>query len=69
MAPDDPLDEARRQIGQTCMQARGLLGPVLESAEGVKTDMIGRGWSPANAESVAVAYVQGMLRTVLGGVK
>lgn len=68
MAPDDQLNEGRQQIGRTCMQARDLLCPVLESAEGVKADMIGRGWTPVNAEAVAVAYVQGMLRIVLGGV-
>lgn len=66
MVPDDQFNDARQQIGQACMQARDLLGPVLESAEGVKADMISRGWTPPNAEAVAVAYVQGMLRSVLG---
>jgi hypothetical protein len=66
MAPDDQFGEARQQVGQACMQTRELLDPVLVSAEGVKADMIGRGWGEANAEAVATAYVQGMLKNVLG---
>lgn len=69
MAPDKQFEQSRREVGEACMQARDLLGPVLESAEGVKADMISRGWTPHNAEAVAVAYVQGMLRSVLGGVR
>lgn len=67
VAPDEQFEQSRREVGQACMQARDLLGPVLESAEGVKADMVGRGWTEANAEGVALAYVQGMLRKVFGG--
>lgn len=64
--PDDMLDPMRQQIVHACLQTRDLITPILESAEGVKADMVARGWTPANAEAVAVAYVQSMLKSVLG---
>lgn len=66
MTNDDPFAVGRQQVAQACMQTRDLLTPVLESAEGVKADMIARGWNDRNAEAVAVSYVQAMLKNVLG---
>lgn len=54
------------QVAQACMTTRTVIAPVLESAEGVKSEMVARGWNPANAEAVASAYVQVMLKSVLG---
>ena len=67
--PDDDsyISAMRQQVAQACMQTRDLITPILESAEGVKADMVARGWSPANAETVAAAYVQSMQMTALGG--
>lgn len=55
------------QVAQACMQTKELVTPILESAEGIKADMIGRGWSEPNAEKVATSYVQAMLKTAIGG--
>jgi hypothetical protein len=55
------------QVAAACMQAREVISPILESAEGVKADMVGRGWSEINAERVATSYVQAMLKTAIGG--
>ena len=65
--PDGELDPMRRMVAEACMQTRDLITPILESAEGVKADMVARGWNPGNAETVAAAYVQAMLKTALGG--
>ncbi|MBL3664549.1 hypothetical protein JL475_00615 [Streptomyces sp. M2CJ-2] len=67
MFGDDALAAMLQQVAAACMQAKEMIGPILESAEGVKADMIGRGWSEANAEAVATSYVQAMLKTALGG--
>lgn len=55
------------QVAGACMQATEVIAPILESAEGVKADMVGRGWSEINAERVATSYVQAMLKTAIGG--
>jgi hypothetical protein len=65
--PDDMLDPMRQQVVQACLQTRDLITPILESAEGVKADMVARGWTAVNAEAVAVAYVQSMLKSAIGG--
>lgn len=64
---DDVTATLVAQIAQGCMQATGLIAPILESAEGVKADMVARGWSEINAERVATSYVQSMLKTAIGG--
>ncbi|MFE7233892.1 hypothetical protein ACFVAF_25145 [Streptomyces sp. NPDC057596] len=55
------------QVAAACMQTTEVIAPILESAEGIKADMVGRGWSEANAERVATSYVQAMLKTAIGG--
>lgn len=62
----DGAADAQQLVAQACMETRELLTPVLESAAGVKADLVSRGWSEVNAESVATAYVQGMLAKVFG---
>jgi hypothetical protein len=64
---EDPMAAMLAQVAQACMQTKELVTPMLESAEGIKADMIGRGWSDANAEKVATSYVQAMLKTAIGG--
>ncbi|MEU6058021.1 hypothetical protein [Streptomyces sp. NPDC047097] len=49
------------------MQMRDVLTPILEAAEGVKADMVARGWSAQNAETVAAGFAQTVLRGVAGG--
>lgn len=55
------------QVAAACMQAKEVIAPILDSAEGVKADMVGRGWSEVNAERVATSYVQSMLKSAIGG--
>lgn len=64
---EDPMAAMLQQVAQACMQTKELITPILESREGIKADMIGRGWSEPNAEKVATSYVQAMLKTAIGG--
>lgn len=64
---EDQMAAMLQQVAQACMQTKELITPMLESAEGIKADMIGRGWSEVNAERVATSYVQAMLKSSLGG--
>ena len=67
MFDPEQLAVMQQQVAEACMQIRELIVPVLESAEGVKADLVARGWSQANAEGVAAHYAQATLRTALGG--
>lgn len=53
------------QVAAACMQTKEVISPILDSAEGVKADMVGRGWAETNAERVATSYVQAMLKRVI----
>ncbi len=64
---EDHMAAMLQQVAAACMQTKELITPILESAEGIKADMVGRGWSEANAERVATSYVQAMLKTAIGG--
>lgn len=64
---DPVVDAMVQQVAAACMQTKELIAPILDSAEGVKVDMVGRGWAEANAERVAAAYVQAMLKRVIEG--
>lgn len=66
--PDDSMDFIQQQVAQACMQTRDVISPILESAEGMKADMVSRGWTPVNAEAVATAYVQSMLQKALAAI-
>ena len=64
---DETVRAMLAQIAQACMQTKELITPILESAEGIKADMVSRGWMDVNAERVATSYVQAMLKTAIGG--
>lgn len=64
---DPALDAMVQQVAAACMQTKELITPILDSAEGVKADMVGRGWAETNAERVAASYVQAMLKRVIEG--
>ena len=64
---DETVRAMLAQIAQACMQTKELITPILESAEGIKADMVARGWMDVNAERVATSYVQAMLKTAIGG--
>lgn len=67
MFDPEQTDAMQRQVAEACMQTRELIAPILESAEGVKADMVGRGWAESNAERVATSYVQSMLSRIITG--
>lgn len=65
MTHDDAASQRAALVTQACMEASETIAPILDSAEGVKANMVGRGWSEVNAEQVATTYVQGMLKRVI----
>lgn len=65
MSDRDALNQQVTLVANACLETKELIAPVLDSAEGVKADMVGRGWSEMNAERVATSYVQGMLKRII----
>jgi hypothetical protein len=65
MTHDDGQSQRVALVAQACMETTETIAPILDSAEGVKADMIGRGWGEGNAEQVATTYVQAMLKRVI----
>lgn len=62
--PDDPtLAAVRHRLAAEMLQAQETLAPIYDAADGVKADMISRGWSPQNAEAAALSWLQGVLPT------
>ncbi|MDX2800198.1 hypothetical protein [Streptomyces scabiei] len=67
MSDPSAIAAMQQQVAAACMETKELIAPILDSAEGVKADMVGRGWAEANAERVATSYVQSMLKRVIEG--
>lgn len=59
----NPNDNARNRalMGTALLEAREQFGPIFDSADGIRAEMEGRGWSPAAAEKVALTWLMGML--------
>lgn len=51
---DDEVQRVSELVSHSLMNMKELLDPVLDSAEGIKADMVARGWSPQNAESLTI---------------
>ncbi|WP_030238007.1 hypothetical protein [Streptomyces sp. NRRL S-350] len=55
-------EETARQIGVNLMDLAVVLAPFFDVADGIKREMLGRGWSSAAAEAAALEWLLGMLR-------
>ncbi|MFI8461742.1 hypothetical protein [Kitasatospora sp. NPDC085464] len=55
-------EETARQIGVSLMDLGVVLAPFFDVAEGIKRELLGRGWSSAAAEAAALEWLRGMLR-------
>lgn len=69
MAEDPTVDHARHALAAKLIQAQETIAPVYDAAEGVKADMIARGWSPPKAEAAALCWLQAVLPQALGSSK
>lgn len=64
MSDDLIADATRQQLAARLLQAQEALSPIYDAAEGVKADMISRGWSAQNAEAAALSWLQAALLAV-----
>ncbi len=60
--PEDPLHRLTADLGNSLHQLAELLAPIWDAADGVKSVLERRGWSPTTSEELAAEYVKLCLR-------
>ena len=56
-------NDANRAVAVAMADVMEGFGPVWDAADGVRADLVRRGWSQAIAESLAASWVQGAIAT------
>jgi hypothetical protein len=70
--PDlDEAEEARSSFASVLLMMREGLTPAFDAADGMRADLIARGWSAQCAEILAMTWLQRVLThvTPLGGIQ
>ncbi|KDQ65732.1 hypothetical protein [Streptomyces sp. NTK 937] len=64
-APTPSVDEQREAWANGLLEIRAtLVEPLVDIADGMKADLIARGWSPTVAEHLAATWLAAMLARV-----
>lgn len=61
------LDNARHEFQNMCLTMREQMMPVFDTADGIRADMLGRGYSPTAAEQTAVLWLHGAMSLAFQG--
>ncbi|MGW5467700.1 hypothetical protein [Streptomyces chartreusis] len=56
--PDEALHRLGHELSQTLHQIARLLEPIWDAADGVKSTLERRGWSPTASEELAAEYLK-----------
>lgn len=54
-------DEVRRTLALGLVDLHEQLGPIYDTADGIRAELNRRGWSPTAAEAAALTWLQGAL--------
>ncbi|MEU7039821.1 hypothetical protein AB0A77_02030 [Streptomyces varsoviensis] len=65
----NPVDAIKAQITTAMLDMAGVLEPVYDAADGMRKSLEARGWSPAQAEQSAGAWLTVTLVTLAGGAR
>lgn len=60
------LEAMRHQLSNALLMMSEQMTPIFDAADGVKTDMEKRGWSPTAAEQVALAWLMSAMNSAMG---
>jgi hypothetical protein len=63
-APTPTVDEQRAALATVLMDGLSLLAPLFDAADGMRADLLARGWTPQIAEYLAGQWLAAMLATV-----
>ncbi|MFE7399585.1 hypothetical protein [Streptomyces sp. NPDC057557] len=58
---DPSIAEMREAVALSLMENAELLAPLFDAADGMKADLLARGWSPAIVDYLAGAWLSAML--------
>lgn len=67
LPPPADLNWMRHELANALLTMQQQVEPIFDAADGIRADMEKRGWSPTAAESVALAWLQGMLAMMMPG--
>jgi hypothetical protein len=60
--PDlDEMEKARSDLSNGMLSLRESLTPAFDAADGMRADLLARGWSPSAAEILTVTWLQRMV--------
>jgi hypothetical protein len=62
--PTPTIDEQRAALATTLMDGMSLLAPLFDAADGMRADLLARGWTPQIAEHLAGQWLAAMLAKV-----
>ncbi|MGA5116867.1 hypothetical protein [Streptomyces pseudogriseolus] len=60
--PDEALDQLAAELGSNLHRLAELLAPIWDAADGVKSILERRGWSPTVSEELAAEYLKLCMR-------
>jgi hypothetical protein len=60
-------DDLYREIQGNMLALTEMMTPVFDAADGVKANMIARGWSPRAAEEVALEWLTNAIKISFAG--
>ncbi|WP_186783699.1 hypothetical protein [Streptomyces sp. CBG33] len=61
------IAEQREALAASMMDVRDLFTPIIDTAEGMRADLVGRGWTESVAEHIASTWLASMMTKVVMG--
>lgn len=62
----EELAQQRHEMASGLMAMREQMGPIYDTADGMRADLEARGWSPSAAEQAALVWLCGAIGTTFG---
>lgn len=66
VSDNSAADAMRAALTTSLLDMAGILQPIYDAADGMKAELISRGWSPTQAEQSAGAWLTSTLASIGG---
>ncbi|WP_019061762.1 hypothetical protein [Streptomyces prunicolor] len=67
MPSREEIDDTRNELSNSLLAFTELMSPIFDHADGIRTDLTRRGWSPEAAEQVALMWLISMVNSAFRG--
>jgi hypothetical protein len=67
MPSREEIDKTRNELSNSLMAFTELMAPIFDHADGIRTDLTRRGWSPETDEQVALTWLNNMVNNAFRG--